>query len=304
MIESNTIEMAATRATVTSALFSIKTKIALIVSIFLWSSAFVFIRTALKGYSPGSLALFRFLIASFCMLVIYCYRFRQRETFQNRHFYGLLLFGAIGLGCYNYFLNYGEISVSAGIASFIISQSPLISMFFAILFLKEKWSLNTLLGIFISIIGVGLIVLGENSELKLGMGLIFILIATFVNALYTVLQKFFLNKYNATDVTIYIIWSGTVALLIFSPELIHDLKTAPLTATLSAIYLGIFPAAIAYLAWSYALAAIPASRCVSFLYFMPIIATLLGWLCLGEIPAVLSLLGGLIALAGVWWANK
>ena len=135
------------------------------------------------------------------------------------------------------------------------------------------------------------------------MGFLFILLATIVNGLYSVFQKSFLNKYHALNVTIYIIWGGTIALLIYLPDLIYDIKTASLNATVAIIYLGIFPGAIAYIAWGYALAAIPATRCVSFLYFMPIIATLLGWIFLGEIPTLLSLTGGLIALFGVWIAN-
>ena len=160
------------------------------------------------------------------------------------------------------------------------------------------------MGILISISGVGLIAMGHNDDLTLGIGLLYIFLATIVNGLYSVFQKFFLRKYNALTVTTYIIWSGTLAMLFYLPDLIQDIQTAPLNSTLAVIYLGVFPAAIAYLAWSYALAAIPATQCVSFLYFMPLIATLLGWLCLGEIPALISLAGGLIALLGVWIANK
>lgn len=281
----------------------IRTRAALAIAIILWASAFVGIRIALEGYSPGGLALFRFLIASVCMGFIYCRR-PQREKFSRKDFHLLLIFGALGLGCYNVFLNYAEVSVSAGIASFIISQSPLITMLCAVIFLGESFNIVALLGTLISISGVALITLGQHNELKFDSGMIFILLATLVNGLYSVFQKYFLKKYHAVDVTIYIIWGGTLALMIYTPALWQEIKVAPLNSTLAIIYLGIFPAAIAYLAWSYALAAIPVSKCVSFLYFMPVLATLLGWLCLGEVPGWLSLAGGLVALFGVWIANK
>lgn len=283
--------------------FSLKTKIALTIAIVLWASAFVGIRAGLKGYSPGALALFRFLIASICMGLIYA-RLPKREVFARKDYWLILLFGAVGLGSYNVFLNYGELSVSSGIASFIIGQSPLLTLICAVLFLGEAFSLFSLIGILVSICGVGLIALGESGCFKCNSGLLFILLATIVNGLYSVLQKPFLKKYHAIDVTVFIMWGGTISLLIFTPSLLHDMKTAPLSATLAAIYLGIFPAAIAYLAWSYALAAIPASRCSTFMYFMPIITTFLGWLCLGEVPAFLSLCGGVVALLGVWIANN
>jgi drug/metabolite transporter (DMT)-like permease len=82
--------------------------------------------------------------------------------------------------------------------------------------------------------------------------------------------------------------------------MIKDIQTASLHATLAVVYLGIFPAAVGYMAWSYGLKEMPASQAVNYLYFMPIIATLTGWIWLGEKISVLSLLGGLVALAGVW----
>lgn len=227
--------------------FSITTKIALAVAIILWASAFVGIRAGLKGYSPGALALLRFLVASVCMIFVY-WRLPKREIFQRKDFCLLLLFGAVGLGGYNVFLNYGELAVSAGVASFIVSQSPLLTMMFAIVFLREGFNPLTLVGILISIFGVGLITLSQDSDVKFDIGLVFLLLATLLNGLYSVFQKPFLDKYHAIDVTVFIIWGGTLALLIYTPSLLHDVKTAPWSATLAVIYLGIFPAAVAYIA--------------------------------------------------------
>lgn len=284
-------------------LFSLKTKIALVVAIVLWASAFVGIRAGLHGYSPGSLALMRLLIASVCMFFFY-WRLPKKEIFARKDFILLLLFGGVGLGGYNIFLNYGEISIPSGIASFIISQSPLLAMLLAVVFLGERFKVFGLIGILISIFGVGLIAVGESDNFKFDIGILFCLLATLASGLYSVLQKPFLTKYNANDVTVFIIWGATLALLIYFPDMLRDMHTAPWHATWAVIYLGIFPTAIAYVAWSYALAAIPVSRCVTFLYFMPVIATFLGWLCLGEIPVLLSLVGGVVALFGVWVANR
>jgi drug/metabolite transporter (DMT)-like permease len=63
--------------------------------------------------------------------------------------------------------------------------------------------------------------------------------------------------------------------------------------------MGIFPAAIAYVAYGYYLARATASRAVSYLYIVPVLAIVIAWLWLGELPRGLSLLGGAISLAGV-----
>ncbi|OGT36251.1 MAG: hypothetical protein A3F11_06840 [Gammaproteobacteria bacterium RIFCSPHIGHO2_12_FULL_37_14] len=284
-------------------MMSNKTKIAMVMAIFLWASAFVAIRAGLRVYSPEGLALLRYLIASACMAVIY-YRLPQKSLLRIRDVVALLSIGGVGIGIYNLTLNYGELSISSGMTSFITSQSPIITTIFAVVFFGEKINLLRCLGFTISIGGVVLIAFGEIGSLKWDMGMTYVLLATLAAGCYSILQKPFLKKCHAIEATTYVIWGGTLFLAIYTPQLQHDLLTASLNATLTVIYLGVFPAAIGYLAWSYVLADIPASKAVSFLYFMPFVATLLGWLCLGEVPVWLSLVGGILAICGIWLINQ
>ncbi|TAK78522.1 MAG: DMT family transporter [Gammaproteobacteria bacterium] len=283
-------------------MMSYKAKLALVVTILLWASAFVAIRAGLHQYSPEGLALLRYLVASACMGIMY-YRLPQRNTMCVRDMCALLGVGMIGIGIYNLTLNYGELSVSSGMASFITSQSPLITAMFAVLFLGEQLSLARVMGFMVSILGVALIAVGETGGFKWNSGLTYILLATLAGGCFSGLHKPFLKKYHAIEATTYVIWGGTLFLSIYMPTLRHDVMNASLQTTLTVIYLGIFPAAIGYIAWSYVLSEIPASRAVSFLYFMPFVAMLLGWLCLGEMPVWLSVAGGVCAILGVWLGN-
>jgi drug/metabolite transporter (DMT)-like permease len=85
--------------------------------------------------------------------------------------------------------------------------------------------------------------------------------------------------------------------------LVRDLQTAPLSATIAAGYLGIFPAALGYVTWAYTLARVPAARAASFLYLVPAVTLGIAWIWLGEWPTWLALLGGAIAILGVVIVN-
>jgi drug/metabolite transporter (DMT)-like permease len=286
-----------------STLISFKSKLALATAMLLWASAFVGIRAGLQSYSPGALALFRFVIASVCMYFIYM-RLPNRSKIDIIDMLWLLGLGAVAIGIYHVSLNYGELLIPSGTASFIISQSPVITTLLAIIFLRERLTFYGFLGMAISVFGVALIMFGGNADLKFQIENLYILLAAVMGSLYSVLQKPFLQKYHAIEVTAYIIWGATLPLLFYLPELTQQISRASHAATWATIYLGIFPAAIAYVAWSYALKEMSASRASNFMYFMPIISTLLGWACLSEIPLWISLVGGCVALLGLWLVNQ
>lgn len=280
-----------------------QTRLAIFVTIFLWASAFVGIRAGLKDYSPEGLALLRFFVAALCMLPI-CFSLPKNAlNIPVLDRFKLLALGVFAIGVYNVTLNYGELNISSGMSSFIISQSPLVTACIAIAFLGERLTLLRLSGFSLSFLGVSLIASGEIGSFSWDSSLTYILIATFIAGCYSILQKPFLKKYHPIAVTTYIIWGGLFFLLIYSHQLYTEILKASIEATAVAIYLGVFPAALGYLAWSYVLMAIPASRAVSFLYFMPFLALVLGWVYLHEFPPLISFIGALLAILGVWVVN-
>jgi drug/metabolite transporter (DMT)-like permease len=96
------------------------------------------------------------------------------------------------------------------------------------------------------------------------------------------------------------VWSGTIFLLPFVPT---GIAAAPGDAVGAMIYLGLFPAAVAYAAWSHALARIPVGRATAFLYLAPPLAIAIAMIWPGERPDTSALLGGAIAIAGVVLLN-
>lgn len=282
---------------------SIRIKYALAFAIFFWASAFVGIRAALHSYAPGSIALLRCMVAALCMSTAYlCLPERKMKNIKDKIL--LFLSGAIGIGCYHLTLNHGEVSVESGMASFIISSAPVFTAIFAIVFLGERINKLHISGLVISIVGVLFIAAGEKGGFNWDPNLGYILLATVAGSIYTVLQKPFVGQYHIVEVTTFAIWGGTFFLMLYYPALLIDMRHAPMADSATVIYLGIFPTAAGYLAWNFVLTEMTASRAVTFLYFVPFIATLLGWFYLGEVPAMISFVGGTIAILGVWMVNR
>ncbi|MCF6775140.1 DMT family transporter [Thiotrichales bacterium 19X7-9] len=273
-----------------------KAALALLITVILWASAFVGIRFAVESYSPGGLALLRYAVASIVIFIPFL-RLKQRQKPYFKDLVYFLILGLMGFTLYNIFLNYGEQTTSASVANFIIAQIPILVSLIAFFAFKERISKKGIIGFILSFIGILLILLGE-SEHHLDIGIILVILATFCGGIYSILQKPLLKRYHPIEITSYAIWAGTLCLLVFTPQMIVDIKHSHFDATASVIYMGIFPGAIAYSLYCYGYKYFPVAKASSFLYLMPFFTLILAWGLLGELPHMLAIFGGLIALLG------
>ncbi|MBV9711633.1 MAG: EamA family transporter [Ktedonobacteraceae bacterium] len=271
--------------------------IALVITLLPWASAFAGIRAGLEGYSPGALVLFRFLVASVGLILYALLTHMRLPTLRDLPM--MFLLGFLGITTYQVCLTFGEQSVSAGTASFLVATVPCFTALLAFFFLRERLSLLGCLGIIISFAGVTIISFSGKGGFSFTPGTLLIVLASFSESIAFIMQKRFLHKYTGLELATYMMWTGTIFMLVFLPELFRALPSATLTPTLSIVYLGLFPAAISYVAWSYTLARVPASVATSFLNLSPVLALLISWFWLHEVPVVLEIVGGVVVIVGV-----
>ncbi|MER6629773.1 DMT family transporter [Streptomyces sp. NPDC000987] len=271
---------------------------AAVVSVVLWASAFVAIRRAGDAYSPGALALGRLLAGALTLGVICLVR---REGLPPRSAWrGIAISGALWFGCYMVVLNWGERLVDAGTAALVVNVGPLLIALLGARLLGDPMPPRLLAGMAVSFAGavtVGLSMSGGDGSSVLGVALC--LLAAVGYAAGVVAQKPALARASALQVTTYGCLVGAVGCLPFAGQLAGEVADAPLSATLDMVYLGVFPTALAFTTWAYALARTTASRMGATTYAVPALVVLMSWLTLGEVPGPLTLAGGTLCLAGV-----
>lgn len=268
------------------------------VTVVLWASAFVAIRSAGQDFSPGALALGRLLPASAVLGVI---SLSQRAGWPPRAAWpGIVATGALWFGVYMVALNWGEQHVEAGTAAMVVNVGPILIALLSGWLLREGLRRSLLLGITVSFAGVILVGIATSTGRSPSLlGLMLCLLAAVSYAVAVVIQKPALRHASALQVTTFGCAVGTIACLPFTGQLLSQLATAPVTATLSVVYLGVFPTAVAFTTWAYALSRTSAARMGATTYLVPALTVLLGWAILGEVPSWLALAGGALCLAGV-----
>lgn len=268
------------------------------VTVLLWASAFVSIRSAGQAYSPGALALGRLVSGVLALGVIWAVR---REGLPPRAAWrGILLSGLLWFGFYMVVLNWGEQQVDAGTAALVVNVGPLLIALLGARLLGDPMPPRLLAGMAVSFAGavtVGLSMSGGGGSSVLGV--LLCLLAAVAYASGVVAQKPALGRASVLQVTTFGCLVGAVACLPFAGQLVREAAHAPVPATLNMVYLGVFPTALAFTTWAYALARTTASRMGATTYAVPALVVLMSWLVLGEVPGVLTLVGGVLCLAGV-----
>lgn len=276
--------------------------VAVAVTVLGWAAAFPAIRAGLAQFGPAELGALRFLVAAVpAALFLAVLRPRLPKLAEAWRF---VFGGVVFVALYTTLLNFGERTVSAGAASFIISVGPVLTAVLATALLGERFRGMAWVGTAVSFGGIGLIAVGEGGGFALDQGALLVLAAALCTTLSTIVQKPLLKTHDPLVVSSWNMVIGALFLSPVLPEAFRQAAGADTDAIAAVFSLGLVSGLVAYGAWSVALSRLPAGRASNYLYCIPPVATVIGFLWLGELPGTLGLIGGALALAGVVVVNR
>ena len=273
----------------------------------IWGGSFIAARVALRELSPITLATIRFILAAalFVPLLVVSPRYRA----PWRSIPKLTAFGLLAVTFYFIFQYNGVARTSASLSAIVITLSPLVVVLMSAMFLHERLSRWQAVGIILATAGAVLLVTRGSGEVggnEYWLGVLFLVLNVLAWGLYNVLGKRALESQHPMTLTAYMTILGALCLLPFAAADggLAALGTASSGAWLAIGYLVVLSSVIAYVAYNYALRILPASQAGVFQFLNPVAASLLAHLLLDEPLTLVTAAGGLMAIAGVYLANR
>lgn len=271
--------------------------LAVLVTMTFWASSFVAIRFIGTDLSPGPLALIRVVVAT---LVLAPFVFRRGLAVPRGT--GWLLVGgyaALWMALYTVVLNAAEHHLDAGTAAMLVNVAPILVTLWVGFVQRAGFAVPLVAGLVVAFVGVAIIGLGAEGGQRDLTGLLLGLLAAALYAAGVILQKGALRTIDPLSATWWGTALGAAALVMFLPATVTEVADAPTGAVVAAVYMGIFPTAVAFSLWAYALRRVDAARLSLSSYLVPAITVLLSWALLAEVPTVYGLVGGSLCLVGV-----
>lgn len=282
-----------------------KAIIAVTLCTIIWNAAAPLFKWSMQTTPPFTLLFFRFLIATLLMLPFVW----KRLDIKFADFYKIFFLSVTGISI-NIGLVYFGLSLSPSInAPIIASTMPIFLIIGSIIFLKEFPKSKTVLGMFVSIIGVAVIIFRPVDHLSLSSlitGNIYFILSVLALTTYTILLKWLKPPYPPSTV---ICWMFFIATITFFPFFVmeeratHSMMHLTFQGTFGIMYGAIFSSIIAQLFYNYSVKELTSAELGLFTYLGPIVTALVAIPLLHEQITFGYLLGALFVFVGLFIAE-
>ena len=236
----------------------------------------------------------------------------RRRGFSPGDLWTFLYLGLFGVVvnqmCFT--ISLGHTSVSH--AAVIVGMGPIYTLALAVLFRLEKATWRKATGMGIAFAGIALLASENGISLHSPslLGDAIAMTGAIGFATYVVLGKRVAEKYDALTMIAFNHFAGAMVVLpvaIYEISVLHlaaRWREIPWQSWAAVLYMVIFSSVVAYLLYFWLLRYLEASQLSAFTYLLPVVATILGIVFLGERGSPMQILGGVLALAGVYWVES
>ena len=281
----------------------------LILVSFIWAGSFIAVKITVDEISPINLAFIRFLIAAPFMFLIILLR-KKDKRIPKKELPSLAILGLSGVTLIYIFQYIGIEYTTASTASVLINANVIFIAILSAIFLREQFSIKKAAGVALSFFGVIVVIFAQTtnetiefSDLFL-IGCILVLLSAACWAIYSIVGKRILAKYDPITVTAYAFAIGTVFYLPFiSLDIFPVIQNISFNGWMAVLYLALLSSVFGYIAWYYALSKTEASKAAVFLNLIPLFAITMSFF-INEIPTILFLVGAIIIIYGVYLTQK
>jgi drug/metabolite transporter (DMT)-like permease len=294
------------------------------VVVVIWAINFIAAKIGLRSLPPLTMASFRVCAAGVVMIPFYLCIKRLRlsafaeaadarnSAFTRRDVWTFLYLGFFGVTvnqfCFTLGLHYTSVSHSA----VIVGMGPIYTLVLAVLLRMERATWHKALGMAVAFTGIAVLAsehgISAHSASLLGDAITMTGSVGF--ATYAVLGKRVAGEYDALTMTAYNHFAGALILLplaLHQAWMLHatgNWRAVQWEAWAAILYMGLFGSAVAYVLYYWLLRYLEASQLSAFTYLLPVLASILGILTLGEKSSWTQVLGGALALGGVYWTES
>ena len=278
--------------------------LAIVLLVVIWGSNFSVVKAALNEFSPLAFNSTRFVLAS-VVLALFLAASGTRIRFEKGDALRLVGLGLLGNVVYQALFIYGINGTRAGNAALMLSSVPLIVTVLSVGLKHETISRAGWAGVALSIAGIVLILWGGSGGLSFGSdtirGDLTMLAAALGWSVYTVLSSPYVQRYGTLPVTAFTMWTGTVGLVAVStPALLaQDWSSISPGAWGGLVFSGALAIALAYILWYYGIRHLGSSRTAVYSNTVPVVALIVAWLTLGEVPTWFQVAGTVLILGGI-----
>jgi drug/metabolite transporter (DMT)-like permease len=270
----------------------------------IWGVNFPVIKAYLPFIPPLAFNALRFPLAGITVLLIL--RHGGPITWPDREDWPrVIVMGILGNLVYQGFFIFGLDATLAGNASILLATTPVWTLALSSYRGHERPGLQVWSGILATLAGMLLVVLGGGLDIGLQgstlRGDLLMVGAAVTWSTYTVGSRNLIRKYGSLPVTAWTLWIVSLCLLIIGiPSLARTLGTdIPITALLGVAYSGVLAIGVAYILWYQGVHRIGNSRTAAYANLTPIIALLVAWIWLKEVPSPTQVAGAAVVLIGL-----